>query len=238
MDIIKVDCKKTRFISDGGCGYLEPDNTYAAFLASCNRMYLGVKADIRFTKDRVIVTSRYRDLRKLMNEKIHISLSNFEQLKSLSFGEHGLSNLTTLKIFLGLCNRYHKLACIEIHPPIGKVELLQLYNEIKEVNMIKQVKIISTDIKYLKFLRSLDLDIMLELRSKHFTDPIFFDAIKYHFDLTIPQYKLSKDLVDMCHDNRLKIGTFNINDPVGALILCELGIDYIYTTYLEEYKPN
>ena len=25
MDIIKVDSKNTRLISDGGCGYLEPD---------------------------------------------------------------------------------------------------------------------------------------------------------------------------------------------------------------------
>ena len=54
MDIIKVDINKSRFISDGGCGYLEPDNSFNAFLSSCNRMYYGVKADIRFTKDRVI----------------------------------------------------------------------------------------------------------------------------------------------------------------------------------------
>lgn len=238
MDIIKVDCKKTRFISDGGCSFLEPDNTYAAYLASCNRMYLGVKADIRFTKDRVIVTSRYRDLRKLINEKIHISLSDYDFLKTLTFGEDELSSLTTFKTFLSLCSRYHKLACIELHPPIGKIELMQVYQEIKECKMIKQVKIISTDIKYLKYIRNLNFDIQLELRSKNFTDQIFFDAIKYHIDITIPQYKLSQDLVDMCHDNRLKIGTYNINDPVGALILCELGIDYIYTTCLEEYKPN
>ena len=99
MDIIKVDTKKTRLISDGGCGYLEIDNSFNAFLASCNRMYLGVKADIRFTKDRVIVTSRYRDLRKLTNKKIHISLTNYEDLKALPLKNDEFSRLTTLSTF-------------------------------------------------------------------------------------------------------------------------------------------
>lgn len=238
MDIIKVDSKKTRLISDGGCGYLEPDNSYAAFMASCNRMYLGVKCDIRFTKDRVIITSRYRDLKKLTKQKIHISLTNYEELKQIPIGSNNLCYMSTLKDFLLLCARYCKLACIELHPPIGKHELTQLFEEIRELNMIKKVKIISTDIKYLKFIRNLDFDILLELRSNNFSDHLFFDAIKYHLDITLPQMKLSKDLVDMCHESRLKIGTYNINDPINALITCELGIDYIYTIFLEEYKPN
>lgn len=238
MDIIKVDSKKCRLISDGGCRFLEPDNTYSSFLASCNRMYYGIKCDIRFTKDRVIVTSRYRDLSKMEKGKLHISLTNYNDLKDLKFGHDQLSCLITLKTFLSLCHRYNKIACIEIHPPIGHLELKQLLDEIVTEKMINRCKIISTDIKYLKYIRQHFLDIMLELRCNNFSDQLFLDAIKYHFDLTLPMKKLSHDLVDMCHDNRINIGTFNVNDPVGALILCELKVDYIYTYLLEEYKPN
>lgn len=235
MDIIRLDCKNTRLISDGGCGYLEPDNSYAAFMASCNRMYLGVKCDIRFTKDREIVTSRYRDLKKLTNQKIHISLSNYDELKVIPLGDNALCYMATLKDFLLLCKRYRKLACIELHPPIGKHELTQLYEEIKKWGVINKTKIISSDVKYLKFIRNLDLNILLEQRSNNFYDRLFYDAKKYHLDITIPSSKLSKDLVDMCHDNRLKIGTYNINDPIGLLMLTEINIDYVYTTFLEEF---
>lgn len=238
MDIIKIDCKNTRLISDGGCQYLEPDNSYTAFLASCNRMYYGVKCDIRFTKDRVIVTSRYRDLRKINKKKIHISLSNYGDLKETMSVDDSINTLTTLDSFLHLCQKYNKKACIEIHPPIGHLELQQLMNTIAKYGMIKQTKIISNDIKYLKFLRSLNSEVMLELKNSKFTDDLFFNAIKYHFDLTLPMKVLSKDLVDMCHENRLKVGSWNINDPIGALMLSDLQVDYIYTYLLEEYKPN
>ena len=89
-----------------------------------------------------------------------------------------------------------------------------------------------------KYIRNKELNIDLELQIKSFTDSYFFDAIKYHLDLTFPQNKLSKDLIDLCHENRLKVGTYKINEPVIALLLSDLGVDYIYTTLLEEYKPN
>ena len=238
MDIIKIDSKRTRLISDGGCGYLEPDNSYAAFLASCNRMYYGIKCDIRFTIDRVIVTSRYRDLRKMANEKIHISLSKYEDLKKIRFGENDLSSVVSLKTFMSLCNRYHKFACLELHPPIGRLEIEQLINEIESLNMIKFTKIISNDMKYLKQIRKLNLHIKLEIRAKEYSDQLFFDAIKYHIDISLPVNKLSTDFIGLCHDNRIKCGTYNINDPVGALLLSDMQLDYIYTVGLEEYKPN
>ena len=238
MDIIKIDSKRTRLISDGGCGYLEPDNSYAAFLASCNRMYYGIKCDIRFTIDRVIVTSRYRDLRKMANEKIHISLSKYEDLKKIRFGENDLSSVVSLKTFMSLCNRYHKFACLELHPPLGGLELEQLINEIESLNMINFTKIISNDMKYLKQIRKLNLHIKLEIRAKEYSDQLFFDAIKYHIDISLPVNKLSTDFIGLCHDNRIKCGTYNINDPVGALLLSDMQLDYIYTVGLEEYKPN
>lgn len=238
MDIIKVETNKTRLISDGGCGYLEIDNSFNAFLASCNRMYLGVKADIRFTKDRVIVTSRYRDLKKLTNKKIHISLTNYDELKLIPLNNDEFSHITTLNIFLSLCKKYRKLPCIEIHPPISNSEINKLIEEIKSLDLLKKCKIISNDIKYLKYIRSIDLNIFLELRTKTFNDKTFFDCIKYHIDLVLPKSKISKDLVELCHENRIKIGTYNIDDPVTAIMYSDMGLDFIYTVLLEEYRPN
>lgn len=238
MDIIKVDIKKSRFISDGGCGYLEPDNSFNAFLASCNRMYYGVKADIRFTKDRIIVTSRYRDLKKLTDKKIHISLTNYDELKNIPLKQDIHSYIATLSEFLLVCKKYNKIACIELHPPISFQEIDQLLNELDKHEMIKKCKIIANDHKYLKYIRSIDLDIMLELKSKVFTDQIFYQAIQYHYDLTLPVNKLSNELIELCHENRLKVGTIDMNDPVLSLIISDMGIDYMYTVVLEEYKPN
>lgn len=238
MDIIKVDINKSRFISDGGCGYLEPDNSFNAFLSSCNRMYYGVKADIRFTKDRVIVTSRYRDLRKLTDKKIHISLTNYEDLKNLPLKNDIHSYIATIDEFLIVCKKYNKIACIELHPPISLQEIDQLIKHIYKHEMIKYCKIIATELKYLKYIRSIDLNIMLEFKTKTFTDEIFYQAIQYHYDLTLPINKISSDLIELCHENRLKIGTTNMNDPVLAIMTSDMNIDYMYTVVLEEYRPN
>lgn len=238
MDIIKVDINKARFISDGGCGYLEPDNSFNAFLASCNRMYYGVKADIRFTKDRVIVTSRHRDLKKLTDQKIHISLTNYDDLKSIPLKQDIHSYIATLSEFLIVCRKYNKIACIELHPPISLQEIDQLLKEINDHNMMKKCKIIASDHKYLKYIRSIDLDVILELRTKVFTDEIFYQAIQYHYDLTFPVNKLSPELIELCHENRLKVGTINMNDPVLSIMTSDIGVDYMYTVVLEEYRPN
>ena len=104
--------------------------------------------------------------------------------------------------------------------------------------MIKYCKIIATELKYLKYIRSIDLNIMLEFKTKTFTDEIFYQAIQYHYDLTLPINKISSDLIELCHENRLKIGTTNMNDPVLAIMTSDMNIDYMYTVVLEEYRPN
>lgn len=236
MDIIKIDNGKTRLISDGGCGFLEIDNTYYAFLASCNRMYYGVKCDVRFTKDRVIVTSRNRDLTKVSGKKIHVSTSMYQDIKQITKDSNNF--IPSLLDFIKLCEKYQKHIFIELHNPMGHKEFKQLINEVNKCKNISLVKIITNDLKFIKAIRKENLEINLELRVQEFSDQVFLDAIKYHFDIGLMGNKINKDLVDLCHENRLRISTFNINDPITAFLLIEQGVDYIYTSFLEEYRPN
>lgn len=237
MDIIKVDCKKTRLISDGGCTPFEIDNSYSSFLSACNRMYQGVKCDVRFTKDHICVTSRYRDLSKLINKKIHISLTNFDDLKKFClFSEN--NNICTLSVFLKLCKKYHKNAYIKLHPPIGINEITQIYTIIEEEQMINNTTIISKDLKYLKLFREKSLYLNLEHQIPKFTDQFFYDAIKYHINLTFPFKEISQELIEICHEHRLKVGCDTINNPIDLLEICEFELDYAYTSSLEEYFQN
>lgn len=148
MDTIKIDKKKTMLISDGGSTLNEIDNTYPAFLASCNRTYDGILCHIRFTKDRHIVTSRKRSISQ---NKIHISRSNYDELLNIEFKEPH-THITTLLEVLAVCKRYKKALYIKLCPPIGPLELNQLYQEIVNFKTNQMVTICSNDERLLKFL--------------------------------------------------------------------------------------
>jgi len=238
MDIIKVDCGKTRLVSDGGPNVLEADNTYFAFLASCNRMYYGIKCDVRFTKDRRIVTSRYRNLSAISDDPSRICMLKLDELLNIPLKNNSRNFIPTLNEVIQLSEKYHKILCIELHQPIGCKELEILKNEIYQAKNISYIKIISNDVKILRLIRKDNFQIMLELKAKEFSDQIFLDASKYHFDISLPLLKISSDLVELCHENRIKVSTYNVNDPINALVSAELGVDYIYTSSLEEYRPN
>lgn len=230
---IKINTHHTLLISDGGYLVLEKDNTYNAFLAAANRGYDGIKCDIRFTKDNYIITSRYRDLKNLTGKKIHVSLNNYQDLLKLPILNDSFTHLSTLNEFLNLCKKYHKMPIIELRPPIGHNELKQLINLIQSFKL-PTVKIIANDIKYLKFIRTLNLDINLELISNEYNDQLFLNAIKYRFDLNLPTKFYNQLFVDFCHENKIKLAAKNINNFIDAQILIELGIDYIYTYSLEK----
>lgn len=233
MDTIKVSLPHSNVISDGGCNFIEIDNSYNAFLASCNRNYFGIKCDLRFTKDRIMLASRNRDLRKMTNQRIHISQSLFEELKTIPLKNSPYNHLVTLPEFLALTKKYNKLACFELKPPIGNLEITQLITEITNHKRNRYCKIIANDLKYLRFIRTLDLEINLELRTNAFNDTIFYNAIKYHLDLGLKPSIISKDLVGLCHENRLKICAV-ANDPISAIMLSDMEVDYIYTNILEK----
>lgn len=233
MDTIKVSLPHTKVISDGGCNFIEIDNSYNAFLASCNRNYYGIKCDLRFTKDRVMIASRNRDLRKMTSHKIHVSQSLYDDLKIIPLKNSPYNHLVTLSEFLLLTKKYTKIACIELKPPIGNIEITQLINEITTHKRNKYCKIIASDLKYLRYIRTLDLEVNLEIRTNVFTDELFYDAIKYHLDICLNSNIISKDLVGLCHENRLKICAV-ANDPISSIMLSDMEVDYIYTNILEK----
>lgn len=233
MDTIKIKKDHTRIICDGGCSLNEPDNTYSAFLSAANRSYHAIKCDIRFTKDRHCITSRYRDLTKLTGKKIHVSQTDYQDILNLPLKDPTYTYIPELITFLNICIKYKKKAYIEIKPPIGYLEIKQIMEIITSTRSEKHCKIISDDFKFLKMFREHSLEIGLEIRSDKYSDELLFDANKYHADIYLPIKELSKDLIDMIHEYRLKIGSGKVNNPIQARLLIEMGIDFLYTNSLE-----
>lgn len=230
MDTLKINKLQTKIISDGGNSLTEIDHTYPAFLGACNKTYEGILCYVRFTKDRQIVVARQRTLN--VGQKIHISQEKYSYLATFNF-TRPFANLTLLKDVLALAKLYNKKVFLKLCPPIGRLELELLYQELKLFNPITNLTICSDDERLLKYFRNQNFAIKLELRINEFDDCYLELCQKYHYNLAIPYNKLNFDLVDMLHSFRIIVGITQINNPIEASVAVANKVDYFYTKVLE-----
>jgi len=91
---------------------------------------------------------------------------------------------------------------------------------------------------------SFDYENMVSLREKYPTQPAQFldykaepdliDRLKAHnLDLDISHKVLTKELVDACHAEGIKVNVWTVDDPEIANRLIDWGVDYITTNILE-----
>ncbi len=230
MEPVRIIKKNTLVISDGGNQLNEIDHTYPAVLASCNRSYDGILCHIRFTKDRYIVCYRYRSLYKLLHQKIHISVNNYQDLAKLELGKP-YSKVTLLNDVLSLTIQYHKKLYLKLCPPVGILELKQLKDELAEVT--DKIAIISNDERHLIFFRNHfpNLELILEIDSynEHFEKL----CQKNNFNCMLEFDKVSSNLIKRVHDASLKIGVTKIDNPIDASIMIENNLDFFFTESLE-----
>lgn len=230
MEPVQIVKKNTLVISNGGNQLTEIDHTYSAFLASCNRSFDGLLAHIRFTKDRYIVCYRHRSLSKLLHQKIHISTHNYEFLANLDLGRP-FCKITKLSDVISLCLNYHKKLYLKLCPPVGRLELSQIKNEISEID--DKVVLISNDPRHLqyfrKFLPNLSVVLEIPLYDSHY-EKICFDN---RFDLLLNYENVTPKIIEKVHHNKLKIGIKQIDNPIDASIMIEENLDFFFTENLE-----
>lgn len=230
MEPVQIVKKRTLVISDGGNQLSEIDHTYPAFLASCNRSFDGILAHIRFTKDRYIVVYRHRSLSKLIHKKIHISTHNYEFLSNLDLGRP-YSKITKLNEIITLSLNYRKKLYLKLCPPVGKIELAQIKDEISEVK--DKVILISNDPKHLIYFRKFFSNISLILEIPFYNLDYEKICIDNHFDVLLNFENVTTKIIERAHQNNIKIGINRIDNPIDASIMIEDNLDFFFTENLE-----
>lgn len=239
METLKIERQNVRMIAHRGLSGLETENTVEAFIAAANRTYYGIECDIHITKDQEFVVIHDDNTKRIGNKKLIIKDSTYLELLNVDLYDylfektHPLRKIPRLQDYLNICKKYEKVAIIELKPRFTYEQIKRLLTILNEYNYLSSSIIISFDLENLINIRKINKDITIQYLVNEFNDEVLNNCLKYHFDIDINHQNLSKEIVQILHQNNIKVNTYTVNNPIVALMLVTWDVDFITTNILE-----
>ena len=134
--------------------------------------------------------------------------------------------------FLEIAIRYQKRIFIKINRNTSFKEIDYLTGQLKALGILYQTTLISPKKDYLVYLRNQDLDLDLQLETDAYSDELFLDCCKYHFDLVMRVTGFMKKMVyiaGLYHDYKLKVGITGLDKADVLAKYASIPVDYIFT---------
>ena len=241
MDTIKIctDNKPLMIAHQGGSG-LELGNTNAAFVAAGNRSYFGIETDVHRTIDGKYILFHDRTTAHLAIDDLETEKSTFDTLRKLTLlnkysGEKDRADLVipTLSEYLAICRHYEKMAVLDmgIHTSLDLDEICEI---VEQANCLDNVLFLSGDFDRLIYLRDKYPNMPLQFLTTTKLPENWLNTLKEHkLDLDICYKGLTKELLDLCHENGIKVNVWTVDDKDLAEELAAWGVDMITTNILE-----
>lgn len=237
---IKIENKKgTKFIAHRGLSGLELENTISAFIAAGNCSYYGIETDIHSTHDGKFVVFHDDTTGRLCDKNFVISETDYKTLKSLILKPKQNRMVGSdfvipdLKDYFSICAFYDKVAVLELKGRMTPEHIKQIYAEVEKYYNPENLIFISFNLQNLIDLRHLQPNANIQYLVQEFNDDILNTLKKYNFDLDIGHWICSKEVIDICHKNGIKVNVWTVDNPGDAERLIDYGVDYITSNILE-----
>ena len=233
------DKKNTQFIAHRGLSGVELENTISAFVAAGNRSYIGIETDVHVTADGKFVVYHDDTTERLSEDNLTISQTDYSTLKALTLKPQKNRAVGSdfiipdLKDYLSICASYGKIAVLELKERMTKEHIKQIYDETEKYYSAENMIFISFFRDNLISLRELALNADIQYLVMDFNDDILNTLKTYNMDLDIGYWKCSKEVIDICHQNGIKVNCWTVDNPGDAERLIDYGVDYITTNILE-----
>lgn len=218
---------KTKFIAHRGLPSKVLENTLEGFQRAAKLPFFGIETDVHLTLDQLPILHHDDNLLRLANIDLNINESSYEVISSLRLKDK--YNIPLLDAYISICKTHHKVAIIELKPEFTIDQIKFIIENIKTQDYLDHVIFISFHRDNLLKLRPILQDSIVQLLTDKFDDEIFEFLIKNRFDLSIHHSQVTKDLIELLHNHKIKISTWTVNDKVLMERLAKLGIDYITT---------
>ena len=239
MNTIKIEKKGVQLVAHRGCSGLEQENTHAAFVAAGNRSYFGIECDVHRTVDGKYVIIHDDTTARVAIDSLVVEESTYDTLRNLLLkeknGEKGRTDIRipSLQEYISICKHYDKIAVLELKNHFEKEDVWEICSIIEEMGYMENVIFIS-----------FDYENMVTLREKYPNQPAQFldykgeadlvERLKAHnLDLDISHKVLTKELIDACHAEGIKVNCWTCDDKEIAEKLVSYGVDFITTNILE-----
>ncbi len=239
MNTTKIEKKQAQLVAHRGCSGLEQENTHAAFVAAGNRSYFGIECDVHKTLDGKYVIIHDDNTARVAIDKLVVEESTYDTLRNLLLlqkdGTKGRSDIRipSLQEYIAICQHYDKVAVLELKNHFQKEEVYEICDIIIEMGYMEKVIFISFDYENLVYLRE-----KYPTQTAQFLDykaeADLVERLKaQNLDLDISHKVLTKELVDACHSEGIKVNVWTVDDPEIAARLIDWGVDFITTNILE-----
>lgn len=242
MDTLKMNhTGNVRMIAHRGVCGLEKENTAAAFVAAGNRSYFGIETDIHETADGKFIIIHDDNTQRVAGCDYIVEQTDFETLRSIKLFDRkseqirGDLVLPTLEEYISICQRYEKVAVLELKNAMKKETILQILQVIEQMAYLDKTVFISFAISNLIVLREAYPQVTIQYLVEKIEDlPALIETLKkYRFDLDAKHTAIKEEMVPVLHENGIEINVWTVNTVERAERLQEIGVDYITTNIVE-----
>ncbi len=239
MTTEKINKQNVKMIAHRGLSGIEKENTNAAFIAAGNRTYWGIETDIHTTKSGVFAVIHDDTTARVANVNMTVEESSYDELFNINLTDtDGISYRSDLRIprleeYISICAKYDKIAVLELKKAFIKEDIERVISIINELGYIDKTIFISFNLQNLIFVKELMPNQQVQYLTSNCSNEEYEILIKYKMDIDYEYVCLTKEIIDNCHKNGIKVNCWTCDDKKEAEKLISFGIDFITTNILE-----
>lgn len=222
----------------GHRGYIgeAPENTVPSYIRAKHKKFWGGETDINTTKDGKWVVLHDSKIDRTTNGKGKVNDLTLNEIKKyrIKCGSHlklyGKLKVPTFEEYLKTCRDVGISPVIEFKPECDIKKVHDAIDIIRKYDMAKKCICISFRFPVLMEIRKEDKNMKLQwLLNSEFNDNHLQSVLTLgqNSGIDINRKYVSEDLVKKCHDNRLEVNCWTVNEKDESLKFADWGVDYI-----------
>lgn len=237
-ETVKFDKKNTQMIAHRGASRIETENTIPAFRLAGEATYFGIECDIHRSKDGRYFIIHDDNAKRVSGEDCIMEEATAERIRNIYLRDvYGNASerhiIPTLIEYLMVCQKYKKVAVIEFKNYFEEQYIYEILEIVKKENYLDNTIFISFDIRNLQAVRKQYPDQAAQYLSTTYHEGILELLKENKMDLDIYFRELTKQRLDILHENDIKVNVWTVDNPKHAEKLANWGVDYITTNILE-----
>ncbi|MBQ2866625.1 MAG: hypothetical protein IJE90_08945 [Clostridia bacterium] len=239
MDTVKLANKgNTKMVAHRGVSKLERENTMPAFVAAGNRSYWGIETDIHVTRDGRFIVYHDDNTLRLTGVDSVVEEQEFDALRKLpirDFDEQPRVDLymPSLEEYIKICKKYGKIAVLELKNSMPREKVFEVCDILDSSDYREGVVLISFDYDNLLYVKEKHPLQKVQFLCSEYTEGLAEKLKKDGMDLDINRKAVTKELIDLCHENGVEVNAWTVDEAEQAQSFIDMGIDYITTNILE-----
>ena len=223
--------KKICFIAHRGYSGRYLMNTEEAFIKAVEHGSGGIETDVRMTKDGVLVVNHDDDAVFEDGTRLFIKDATYEELTKKPLRNPYTNTklyVCTFKRYLEICRDGNMICFIEFKGEFTDEMTKKAFNMAKEVYSLDMCEMQSFDYDNLLRTKKAFPELRV-MKTSGRSEPmeVFERLIKDKFNVDADLSRMTKEIVDMFHENGLTVGVWTANNMDELNYAVSLGVDYI-----------